>query len=145
MDARAAIVAEARTWLGTPYVPCARVKGAGVDCGQLLIGVFHACGLIPNVDPGPYSPDWHLHHSEELYLGQVLGHADPVDDPQPGDIALFQFGRCVSHGAIVVAWPHVIHAYRGQGCVLADGTKEELAMDNAGKSRFRGFFRLKGL
>lgn len=31
---RAAVVAEARSWIGTPYHNCADVKGAGVDCGN---------------------------------------------------------------------------------------------------------------
>lgn len=34
-----AIVEQARTWLGTPFVHQARNKGVGVDCGQLVIGV----------------------------------------------------------------------------------------------------------
>ncbi len=38
----------------------------------------------------------------------------------PGDIALWRFGRCFSHGAIVVDWPIVIHAYLGRGCALED-------------------------
>ena len=41
----------------------------------------------------------------------------------PGDIALWRFGRCFSHGAIVVDWPVVIHAYLGRPCVLEDAAK----------------------
>ena len=33
------VVRMARTWLGTPYHHQGRVKGAGVDCGGLVIGV----------------------------------------------------------------------------------------------------------
>ncbi|HYL49488.1 MAG TPA: hypothetical protein VET84_09005 [Stellaceae bacterium] len=43
----------------------------------------------------------------------------------PGDIALWRFGRCFSHGAIVIEWPVVIHAYLGRGCVLEDAAKAE--------------------
>jgi len=110
-EQRAAVVAEARTWLGTPFHHLARVKGAGVDCAQLLIGVYHACGLIPDIDTGYYPPDWHFHQNEERYLEMLEKFCDRTDDPQPGDIAMFRFGHCSSHGAIVIAWPTVIHAY----------------------------------
>lgn len=33
-------VAEAITWLGTPYHHQGRVKGVGVDCGTLLCEVY---------------------------------------------------------------------------------------------------------
>ena len=36
---RAAVVAEAIAWLGTPYHHRARIKGVGVDCAQLALGV----------------------------------------------------------------------------------------------------------
>lgn len=108
---RAAVVAEAHTWLCTPYHHHAAIKGAGVDCAQILIEVYHACGLIPKVDAGHYPPDWMMHREEERYLSWVKKYAHEVKTPQPGDIALYRVGRCFSHGAIVVDWPTVIHAY----------------------------------
>lgn len=125
---RAAVVAEALTWLGTPYHPHARIKGAGVDCAMLLGEVYHACGLLPdNWAPGYYAPDWHLHRSEELYLQGIERYARKIHgDPLPGDVALFKFGMTTSHGAIVIQWPRVIHAYRGRGVVFNDATDGEL-------------------
>jgi len=84
----------------------------GVDCGQLLIAVYSACGLSPDFDVGDYPPDWMLHRDEEKYLGWVQKFAKPTDTPRKGDIVVWRFGRCVSHGAIVENWPHVIHAYK---------------------------------
>jgi len=124
---RQLIIDEARTWLGTPYHHQGRVKDAGVDCAMLLAEVYHACNLIPYIDPTPYPPDWHFHRDEERYLGWVRRYAHPVDVPQPGDIALFQFGRCISHGAIVVAWPTIIHAYIREGCVLGNAEQGVMA------------------
>lgn len=127
---RAAVVAEARRWLGTPYHHQARVKGrrGGVDCAQLLVGVFAAVGLIDPPAIEHYPPDWHLHRAAERYLGAVLAHAREIDPstgsgPLPGDIVLWRFGRCFSHGAIVVDWPQVIHAYLGRPCALEDAQK----------------------
>ena len=61
------IVAEAYTWLGTPHVNQAKVKGKGVDCGMLLIASLENTGYIEKgaIQVAPYSNEWHLHHSEE--------------------------------------------------------------------------------
>jgi NlpC/P60 family putative phage cell wall peptidase len=137
MTNHATPVTEARTWLGTPYHHQGRVRGVGTDCAMLLAEVYHAAGLIPYIDPRPYPQDWHLHRGEERYLGWLERYADQVDSPQPGDVALYRFGRTRSHGAIVVEWPTIIHAYIGQGVVLADGTKGDLA------GRLTGFWRVR--
>lgn len=116
---RVAVVNEVRSWLGTPYHHEARVKGVGVDCAQLLIGVYSAVGLAPPPAVEHYPPDWHLHRTAERYLSIVLDHAREIPGPPlAGDIVLWRFGRCFSHGAIVVEWPLVIHAYLGRACTL---------------------------
>lgn len=120
LEQRQRVVDEALTWMGTPYHHMARVKGEGVDCGQLLAAVYEHAGLVPHIDPGSYPHDWHLHRDVERYLGQVQAYAAPTDTPKPGDIALFRFGRCISHGAIVVEWPRVLHSYVHLGVVLDD-------------------------
>lgn len=117
---RAQVVAEARTWLRTPWHHAARVKGAGVDCAQLLIGVYAAAGAIAAFDPPPYGRDWFLHDDRELLLELLEPYVVSVDAGEvlPGDLALFRFGRCVAHAAIVVAWPEIIHVTREHGCIL---------------------------
>lgn len=138
-EARQALVTEAMTWLRTPYHHQGFMKGVGVDCAFLLIKVYHAVGLIPDIDPRPYPPDWHLHRGEQRYLNWIEEYARPVDVPKPGDIALYSFGRCVSHGAIVLEWPTIIHAYMREGVVLAD------ALNTPGLSeRFAGFYSFWG-
>jgi len=112
-DRRAAVVAEAMTWLGTPYHHLAAVKGAGVDCAMLLVQVFKAVGeLDPAFDPRPYSPQWFLHRSEEKFVNFLLPLARRVAAPSLGDVAMFRFGRTAAHGAILVGENLVIHAYR---------------------------------
>ncbi|NCO16648.1 MAG: peptidase, partial [Alphaproteobacteria bacterium] len=39
---QARIVAEARRWIGTPYVHQSSARGAGTDCLGLLRGVWRA-------------------------------------------------------------------------------------------------------
>jgi len=126
MDARQAIIAEAETWIGTPYHHAAAVKGAGVDCARILIEVYSAACGITKPDVGYYPADWMLHRSEERYLGWIEQYCDRVAVPRMGDIVLFKFGRCFSHSGIVVAWPNIIHAQRGEGVCYADATKGRL-------------------
>ena len=81
-------VAEAaKTWLGTPHINGARVKGKGVDCGMLLIGSLEDAGLLErnSMEIAPYSNEWHLHHSEEWFLSYVKSKCRKVRKPRPGD------------------------------------------------------------
>jgi cell wall-associated NlpC family hydrolase len=125
---RAAVVAEARTWIGTPYHNCADIKGVGVDCGMLLARVFVDLGLVEPFDPRPYAHDWHLHRSEEKYLDALLARAKEVETPLPGDVMMFRVGRCYSHGGIVTRLDPltIVHASCPAQIVL-----EEEALRNA--------------
>lgn len=125
---RSAVVAEALTWLETPYHHHARIKGVGVDCAQILCAVFETCGHVGPIDLGNYPPQWHLHHSEELYLGwlEKVG-AREVQAPALGDIAVFKFGRCYSHGAIVVGTGLLLHSYLRRGVHLSRDTEAPIA------------------
>ncbi len=126
-EGRAAVVAEAMSWLGTPYHHGARIKGVGVDCAQLVIGVYAGAGVIEAFDPGPYPTDWHLHRSVERYMRIVLGLAHEIgrEAVRPGDVILYRFGRAYSHGAIVIDHPTIIHAVRQDGQVtLGDADRD---------------------
>ena len=120
---RRAVLEEARGWIGTPFHHAARVKGAGVDCLMLLAEVYQRAGVAARIDPPFYVPDWHLHRDAERYLEGLLLYARPIDGPPfPGDIALFRFGRTLSHGAIVSEWPRLIHAYWSIGVVWGNAS-----------------------
>jgi cell wall-associated NlpC family hydrolase len=133
---RAAVAAAARKWLLTPYHVEADIMGAGVDCGMLIVRVFVDLGLVPPFDPRPYPPDWHLHNSDEKYLGWVRQWCAQVDKPAPGDLALFRFGRCFSHGGIVTqATPiALVHAFRDVGCVIEDRFDQNPALTKPGRA-----------
>jgi hypothetical protein len=120
---RAAIVTEARRWLGTPYHDNGDIRGVGVDCGMLLVRVFVDLGLVAPFDPRPYPRDWMMHNDEEKYLGWVKDNCGEVETPALGDIAVFRFGRCYSHGGIITADAPLalIHAYAPARCVIEEG------------------------
>src|SRR5438477_6260990 len=89
-DLRTAVVAEAESWIGTPFHHAARIKGAGTDCLMLLAEVYERAGITGHIDPPFYVPDWHLHRDAERYLEGLVRYArDIPGPPQPGDIALF--------------------------------------------------------
>lgn len=127
---RVAIVAEAQSWINTPFAHQGKVKGAGVDCGQLIAAVYETVLDWSPFDFGNYPKAWMLHRDEdaEFYLGIVKQHCVETREPLPGDIALFKYGRAYSHGAIVKSWPLVIHAdARVRKVVLEDASKMPLA------------------
>ncbi len=140
---RQAVVAAARSWIGTPYHNCADIKDIGVDCGMLIVRVFVDTGLCAPFDPRPYPPDWHLHRSEERYLGWVSDRTGEVTAPQPGDVMVFRLGRCYSHGGIVsIARPlTIVHAFQPARLVVEEeiGHHAQLS-DPARKPRFFSFW-----
>lgn len=109
---RQAVVAEALGWIGTPYHTGARVKHHGADCLTFVVQVYENVGLIPPYKIPHYPQDWHLHSDDERYMNGVREFCDEVPGPPlPADVVLFRFGRSYSHGAIVIEWPRIIHAY----------------------------------
>ncbi len=119
---RAAVVAGAREWVGTPYHHMADVKGVGCDCAMLLVRVYVDLELVEPFDPRPYTRDWHLHRGEERYLGFLLARSREVASPLPGDVILFKTGRCFSHGGIVTRIDPltIVHAFHPARVVLEE-------------------------
>lgn len=126
---RAQVVAEARSWIGTPYHHNQIVKGpaGGVDCAMLMAGVYGNVGYLPSFDVRHYPPDWFLNHRAERYLAVVTEHAREITEAEagPGDVILFCLGKDqtrYAHGAIVDAdgLPHMIHAHSVAGMVMPD-------------------------
>ena len=127
-ELRRKVLAEAETWIGTPHENGQMCKGAGVDCGQLLKGVFYSLGLVPDFAIPYYAKDFHLHRDEEWYIELVEKFSDEIPGPpEPADLVLFKQGRLYSHGAIVTDWPWVIHTYGGHGVIRFNTTNGRLA------------------
>jgi NlpC/P60 family putative phage cell wall peptidase len=118
------IVAEARAWIGTPYVHQASCKGAGADCLGLLRGVWRAVlGAEPEYVPA-YTADWSEPSRDEVLLRAALRWLRPVAQgaEAAGDVLLFRMrdGSVAKHLGIVgtlAPQPSFIHAYSGHGVV----------------------------
>ena len=126
-EQRSAVLVEARRWIGTPYHHMGRVRGVGADCATFPAEVYAAAGVMPPIAIAFYPPDWHLHRDTERYLERVTDHAAEVAAPLPGDFALWRIGRAFAHGAIVIAWPRIVHAVVGIGVIEDDGASPALA------------------
>lgn len=133
--ARARMVIEARSWIGTPYHVGGRVKGAGCDCASLLLEVLRSCGLAAGEELGIYSLDCWQHWAEEKYLFRMLRHSRRIAeavavrcvDAAPGTLALCRAGGSpvYNHGGIVVDWPFVVHSI-GTGVQEVDASRDPL-------------------
>jgi cell wall-associated NlpC family hydrolase len=112
----------------------ARIKGAGVDCAQFLIGAYAGAGVIEAFDTGDYPPDWMMHREEERFLAWIDRYMIPTPAALPGDVAIWKFGRCFSHAAIVIEWPVVIHSFRKErgvvwgNALLGDLSRHEMQL-----------------
>ncbi len=118
---RQAIVAEARSWVGTPYRHQGSIKGVGCDCLGLVRGVFRvACGVEPEA-PGPYAPDWAEAGQRDLLLEAARRHCAerPVAALLPGDLVLFRWRPDLpaKHAGILVEPDRFVHAYSGAAVV----------------------------
>ena len=124
MTTCAVIVAEARSWIGTPYLHQASVKGAGADCLGLLRGVWRAvCGAEPEPVPA-YTADWAEPDGREVLMAaaaRVLCRKQ-ARDALIGDVILFRMrdGSIAKHLGIqsaVGAEAAFIHAYTHHGVI----------------------------
>jgi cell wall-associated NlpC family hydrolase len=147
-DLRQKIVAEAQTWIGTPYHHMGRQKGSGVDCLFFLVEVYAAVGALSKFDLKEllseltyYAPDWHLHRDEERYLEGLLKYGVRVPIPMPGDIVTFQTGRTVSHAGIWIGGDEFIHSWNR-------GTRQGVLRETMNEywwQRYTGAFRPKSM
>lgn len=135
---REKVVEIAMQWLRTPYRHAAKVKGHGADCLTLIAGVFEEADLIEKTAIPYYSSEWHLHKSQELYLQGILRYAKeiPESEVDRGDIVLWKFGHCYSHGAIIIDYPIIIHAAMNANVTL-DNLETSIWLNDLGKNKKR--------
>lgn len=61
-ELRTRIACTAREWIGTPFVPHARIKGAGVDCVNLPAAILIEAGVIESTLKDPTYRNLLTHH-----------------------------------------------------------------------------------
>jgi len=122
MITRTAIIAEARSWIGTPYRHQASLKGVGCDCLGLVRGVWRALlGEEPQRAP-PYSRDWAEASGAETLAQAARAHLIEIAPAEfaPGDVLLFRYRDRypAKHAAVITACDPggpalMVHAHDG--------------------------------
>ncbi len=137
------IVAQARTWLGTPFHHQARLKGKGCDCLGLIVGVVDELGLedrngmrLAAYDEVTYSKE-----PDGAYLIQKLTgllEEVPIAEARAGDLALFKVRENPQHLAILSDYEGalgMIHSFAPSRRVV------EHRLDDEWKSKIIKVFR----
>ncbi len=119
---RSAVLAEAESWIGTPYRHQGAAKGIGCDCLGLIRGVWRAFYDADAEEPGAYAPDWAEAGGADRMLDAARRLFDevPVAAAAPGDLLLFRWRPSMNckHAGILTGENRFIHAYQGHA-VLA--------------------------
>lgn len=121
------IAAEAKSWVGTPYVRRGAIKGSGCDCGSLPGMVLVNCGCIPRCafdevmkQIESLADDWFMHGANDIYtellslycapMGKRMTYATPPI--ASGSILLMQTpnSKRRNHAGIVTQWPMLVQA-----------------------------------
>ena len=140
-DIAARALAEARAWIGTPYLHQASHRGAGTDCLGLVRGVWRAIhGREPCAVP-PYTADWAEPAQDEVLLraaGLWLFEV-PLTAARPGDVLVFRMraGRIAKHMGLqarVGSDASFVHAMAGHAVL-------ESPLAEAWQARIAGRFR----
>ncbi len=148
MISRAAIVVEARSWIGTRWHHQASCKGAGSDCIGFVVGVAKACGVLEADEflnssefrgYGRQPDPQHLLEGCERWLDRIN-----IADATIADILLFRFvkgGGAPQHFALISSENprYIIHAYAQARRVIEQRLlQRDPLMKLSGAYRFRG-------
>lgn len=141
MTTRTDIVECAREFLGTPFHHQARLKGVGVDCAGLCIGVARKFGLI---DPAWDITGYDRNPNGHTLMAACLQQLDPVDWDlmQPGDVIMVRFDTHPQHLGILGDYRHgglsIIHASGNAGSVIETRLMFSNAMQFVAAFKYRG-------
>lgn len=118
-----AILAEAMTWVGTPYRHQGSLRGVGCDCLGLVRGVWRAVyGGEPEM-PGPYTPDWAESGGGDPLLEAARRYCAPREPggERPGDLLVFRWRahHAAKHLGILLADDAFLHAYEGHAVMVS--------------------------
>ena len=122
-EERNKLIAEAKTWLRTPYIPEARVKGCGTDCGLFILQSFENVGLLPHIDIPHYPFDIAANCATPMYLNKIKEYCTKTDsEPVPGDIIVYKFSgsKVPHHAAILYRNEYIIHSHVKTGVTLSN-------------------------
>lgn len=112
----AAILAVARSWIGTPYRHQASRKQVGCDCLGLVRGIWRELYGREPERPGAYQPDWAERDGSERLIAAARRHFGaplPPSAMRAGDVLIFRWraDAAAKHAGILSGEDRFIHAY----------------------------------
>lgn len=104
---RDAIVAEARSMIGTPWHHQGRLPGVGLDCIGLVVCVLERLGYTAKDRYG-----YRRAPVPSMFLGAIRENwtEKPIADMEKGDMLLMAPGKLLQHSAIYAGNGVIIHA-----------------------------------
>lgn len=125
MIARADIVAEARRWIGVPYVHQGRSR-FGVDCIGLVLCVRNA---VEEWTPGrTLIRNYARCPKDALLVSIVEKYATRLEEPEDGCMILIKWPRAITPAhAGIYAEGNIIHAYQRVNRVVETGFRAHWA------------------
>ena len=127
---KVALQEAAASWIGTPFMGNAAVKGAGVSCQTLAARIYIESGFLPKDFQIVTAPmEWSRAQTESLLVKSLnelpeyfapLPLAPRASGLAPGDLLGFKIGGCVHHCAIFMDISGtIIHTLRGHGTIYS--------------------------
>lgn len=120
---KAAVILEARHWLGTPWRHQASVKGVGCDCAGLVRGVGNALGLMDCREGSQQAAEFEGYGRlpEPRRMVKALNmfmDRKEIAYASEGDVLLMRFDSDPQHLAILTGDGTIVHALQRIGRVV---------------------------
>jgi cell wall-associated NlpC family hydrolase len=115
-------------WVGTPFVAHAGVRGAGVDCVNLVAQIYIACEFLNEFRPPAYAMDGGKHNERSQLIRWIEDSHKfaRVQTPAPGDTLCFLWrGQSEHHAGLMLHgddFMHVMERRKVQVSSLTDRT-----------------------
>jgi NlpC/P60 family putative phage cell wall peptidase len=140
---RADVVADARLWLGTPYVHQASLRGVGSDCAGLTSGIPRDRGTPEGLAWAANRRAYGRVPRPDILLSSADQYADQikVEEAGLGDVLLFRIFKEPQHFAIISSLDpvYIIHAWYSAGRVV------ENRLDDKWRGRIIRAYRYRGI
>lgn len=142
------VIKEALTWVDTPFLHDAEVKGAGCDCAHLITGVYAALGYMPHIQFPTYGRDWFRHATDENQhiIENALKYFVEItaEEAKPGDWLVLHIGRAWAHCAIITGEHKAVCAWPQNSKVTSINTREDMFVRNHKKRYFTAKWKSNG-
>lgn len=112
---RVDIIADARTWIDTPFIHQCRVRGHGGDC----VAMIEWLALKYNVIDKPYRTNYGVEPMMKEILSALIESGcrrlPNAFDHKPADILFIQYRHEPQHLALSMPNNRILHGYSGAG------------------------------